>query len=109
MYSQYEIRKVGSEQFKAAQGRANAFGEGPTFNFSAAFALANIDAMTNFCVTEPKMLNGESLVRENELLYAVDVHGGPGGFVEYVLIFVIFKSFGPIILYYCSCSNLFFM
>lgn len=52
------------------------------FQFNNAYLYANIDALTGFALTNPCLRNGQSIVGENELLYAVDIHGGPGGFVE---------------------------
>jgi hypothetical protein len=62
------------------------FGKGPVFHHSEAYLLANIDALTNWCITKPTSKHGELLVSAgNDILYVGDIHGGPGGFAEYIL------------------------
>lgn len=62
------------------------FGSGPVFHHSEAYLLANIDALTNWSITKPINKHGELLVGQNgpEILYVGDIHGGPGGFAEWV-------------------------
>ncbi|ODN03599.1 Cap-specific mRNA (nucleoside-2'-O-)-methyltransferase 1 [Orchesella cincta] len=86
MEVKYEIRKVGGPAYQELQQRLNDYANPPViFQFNSAYLYANIDALTGFALTNPCARNGESIVGENELLYAVDIHGGPGGFVEYML------------------------
>ncbi|CAL8102864.1 unnamed protein product [Orchesella dallaii] len=86
MEVKYEIRKVGGPAYQDLQKRLNDFANPPViFQFDSAYLYANIDALTGFSLSNPCARNGESIVNENELLYAVDIHGGPGGFVEYML------------------------
>ncbi|XP_021956771.1 cap-specific mRNA (nucleoside-2'-O-)-methyltransferase 1 isoform X3 [Folsomia candida] len=87
MEVKYQIRNVSGERYKALQDRMMDFGSGPVFHHSEAYLLANIDALTNWSITKPINKHGELLVGQNgpEILYVGDIHGGPGGFAEYVL------------------------
>ncbi|GAB0094021.1 Cap-specific mRNA (nucleoside-2'-O-)-methyltransferase 1 [Sergentomyia squamirostris] len=51
----------------------------------AAVKMANIDSLLGFMFTNPVDEDGQSLVKDHELLYFADVCAGPGGFSEYVL------------------------
>lgn len=58
------------------------FGNGPIFHHNEAYLLANLDALTGWAITRPTNKHGELLVEPNDILYVVDIHGGPGGFAE---------------------------
>ncbi|XP_042901546.1 cap-specific mRNA (nucleoside-2'-O-)-methyltransferase 1 isoform X2 [Parasteatoda tepidariorum] len=75
------------EEMRKARTRSNPFEtiRGGIFLNRAAMKMANMDAMFDFMFSQPKKMNGESLIENNELLYFADVCAGPGGFSEYVL------------------------
>lgn len=55
------------------------------FQNRAAMKMANIDCVLEFEITNPRTIDGESMVKEPELLYFADICAGPGGFSEYIL------------------------
>ena len=75
------------EETRKARTRSNPYEliKGAFFLNRAAMKMANMDAVLDFCFTNPRDLNGKSLVGNGELLYFADVCAGPGGFSEYVL------------------------
>ncbi|ELT98047.1 hypothetical protein CAPTEDRAFT_154782 [Capitella teleta] len=75
------------EEMRKARTRSNPYEliKGVFFQNRAAMKMANMDAVLDFCFTEPRTVEGRSLVQPNELLYFADVCAGPGGFSEYVL------------------------
>lgn len=78
---------LGADDMRCARTRSNPFEtiRGSIFQNRAAVKMANIDARFEFMFTSPKDEQGNSLIRENDLLYFADVCAGPGGFSEYVL------------------------
>jgi len=44
--------------------------------------MANIDALMEHALTNPKGPTGATLIGPNELLYFADIYGGPGGCAE---------------------------
>uniref|UniRef100_A0A336LYZ0 Cap-specific mRNA (nucleoside-2'-O-)-methyltransferase 1 n=1 Tax=Culicoides sonorensis TaxID=179676 RepID=A0A336LYZ0_CULSO len=79
--------KLGSVDMMKARTRANPFEtiKHNVFQNRAAVKMANIDQMFDFMFTDPRDINGQPLVREDDLLYFADVCAGPGGFSEYIL------------------------
>lgn len=68
----------------SARSRSNAF-ESIRYAFfmnRAALKIANLDAITQFHLTNPKTKSGRTVVGELELFYFADVCAGPGGFSE---------------------------
>ncbi|EDV34774.1 uncharacterized protein Dana_GF21495 [Drosophila ananassae] len=72
---------------RRARSRCNPFEiiRSSIFLNRAAVKMANIDSMCDFMFTNPRDLDGHSLVANDELLYFTDMCAGPGGFSEYVL------------------------
>ncbi|XP_037725973.1 cap-specific mRNA (nucleoside-2'-O-)-methyltransferase 1 [Drosophila subpulchrella] len=72
---------------RRARSRCNPFEtiRSSIFLNRAAVKMANIDSMCDFMFTNPRDLDGQSLVAADELLYFTDMCAGPGGFSEYVL------------------------
>lgn len=78
---------LGADDMRNARTRCNPFetiGRSIFLN-RAAVKMANMDAIMNFMFTNPIDEHGNSLVREDDLLYFADVCAGPGGFSEYIL------------------------
>ena len=75
---------MSADKFAALRNKFNEFefDRGAIFHHGAAIKLANIDALTGSALTNPKDRRGQNLVGPNELLYFVDMYGGPGGFPE---------------------------
>lgn len=78
---------LGADDMRKARTKSNPFEtiRGAMFLNRAAVKMANIDSLLDFMFTSPVDEEGESLVREDDLLYFADVCAGPGGFSEYVL------------------------
>jgi cap1 methyltransferase len=55
--------------------------KGP-FMCRAGMKMANLDAILNFELTQPKRKDDSSALGQNELFYFSDVCAGPGGFTE---------------------------
>ncbi|XP_002738079.1 cap-specific mRNA (nucleoside-2'-O-)-methyltransferase 1-like [Saccoglossus kowalevskii] len=79
--------KLDSEEMRQARTRSNPYEtiRGGIFLNRAAMKMANMDYVFDFMFTNPKTLDGQPLVKGNELLYFADICAGPGGFSEYVL------------------------
>lgn len=79
--------KLGADDMRNARTRSNPFEtiRGSIFQNRAAVKMSNIDALFEFMFTKPVDEHGNSLIRDNDLLYFADVCAGPGGFSEYVL------------------------
>eukprot|EP00096_Caligus_rogercresseyi_P000286 TRINITY_DN10695_c0_g1_i1.p1 TRINITY_DN10695_c0_g1~~TRINITY_DN10695_c0_g1_i1.p1 ORF type:complete len:816 (-),score=171.50 TRINITY_DN10695_c0_g1_i1:134-2581(-) len=75
------------DEVRKARSRSNPFEtiSKAIFLNRAAVKMANMDAIFDFMFTSPKTMEGEDMVKRNELLYFADVCAGPGGFSEYVL------------------------
>lgn len=82
IFIQYQIRNVSGERYKTLQDRMMEFGKGPIFHHNEAYLLANIDALTDWCITKPTSKHGELLCSQQDILMVGDIHGGPGGFAE---------------------------
>ncbi|XP_031628389.1 cap-specific mRNA (nucleoside-2'-O-)-methyltransferase 1-like [Contarinia nasturtii] len=79
--------KLGTDDMRNARSRSNPFEtiSNAIFMNRAGVKMANLDAVCDWMFTNPVDEAGQSLVKENELLYFADVCAGPGGFSEYVL------------------------
>ncbi|XP_037035542.1 cap-specific mRNA (nucleoside-2'-O-)-methyltransferase 1-like [Bradysia coprophila] len=51
----------------------------------AAVKFANIDSLLGYMFSNPVDKLGRSIIEPNELMYFVDIWGGPGGFADYLL------------------------
>ncbi|KAL1240362.1 Protein PALS1 [Trichinella pseudospiralis] len=86
-----ELHNMKEWRLRSARSRANPFEsiKSAIFQNRAAIKLANLDALVDFQLTDPKDADGNSLVPNvaeyPELFYFADVCSGPGGFTEYVL------------------------
>lgn len=76
---------INKNEFMWARSRCNKFEKigRSIFQNRSAVKMANLDAILNFILTDPKNENCDSA--SNEILYFADVCAGPGGFSEYVL------------------------
>ncbi|XP_037920723.1 cap-specific mRNA (nucleoside-2'-O-)-methyltransferase 1 isoform X2 [Hermetia illucens] len=79
--------KLDGNKMRFARNRSNPFEliKGAIFMNRAAVKMANIDSLCDFMFTNPVDENGQSLIKNNDLLYFADICAGPGGFSEYVL------------------------
>lgn len=79
------LQTFSNEELLSIRKRSNPFEatEKVIFVNRAATKFANLDAILHF--TNPVTRDNESLLLENELLLFVDICGGPGGFVDYML------------------------
>ncbi|OUC44802.1 ribosomal RNA large subunit methyltransferase J, partial [Trichinella nativa] len=86
-----ELHNIKDWCLRSARSRANPFEliKSAIFQNRAAIKLANLDALVDFQLTDPKDADGNSIVPNvaeyPELFYFADVCSGPGGFTEYVL------------------------
>ncbi|KRX21674.1 MAGUK p55 subfamily member 5 [Trichinella nelsoni] len=86
-----ELHNIKDWRLRSARSRANPFEsiKSAIFQNRAAIKLANLDALVDFQLTDPKDADGNSIVPNvaeyPELFYFADVCSGPGGFTEYVL------------------------
>ncbi|KRZ77062.1 MAGUK p55 subfamily member 5 [Trichinella papuae] len=86
-----ELHNMKDWRLRSARSRANPFEsiKSAIFQNRAAIKLANLDALVDFQLTDPKDADGNSVVPNvaeyPELFYFADVCSGPGGFTEYVL------------------------
>lgn len=78
---------LGGADMRKARARSNPFEtiKSNIFMNRAAVKMANMDAMFDYMFTNPVDEDGNSLVRDNDLVYFADVCAGPGGFSEYFL------------------------
>nr|XP_029712309.1 LOW QUALITY PROTEIN: cap-specific mRNA (nucleoside-2'-O-)-methyltransferase 1 [Aedes albopictus] len=79
--------QLGGADMRKARTRSNPFEKikSNIFMNRAAVKMANMDAMFDYMFTNPVDEDGNSLVRDNDLIYFADVCAGPGGFSEYFL------------------------
>ena len=59
--------------------------DGDIFLNRAAMKMANLDALTDYLFTDPRLSDGRPALQEHELLTFADICAGPGGFSQYVL------------------------
>lgn len=78
---------LGGTDMRKARARSNPFEtiKSNIFMNRAAVKMANMDAMFDYMFTNPVDEAGNSLVRDDDLIYFADVCAGPGGFSEYFL------------------------
>ena len=75
------------EEMRKARTKSNPYEtiRGVFFLNRAAMKMANIDAILDFILTNPRDQLGKPVLQPNELMYFADICAGPGGFSEYVL------------------------
>ncbi|XP_036227972.2 cap-specific mRNA (nucleoside-2'-O-)-methyltransferase 1 isoform X2 [Bactrocera oleae] len=82
-----EFDKLNDSELRRARSRSNPFEtiRSSIFLNRAAVKMANIDSMCDYMFTNPRYMDGTSMLQNNELLYFADICAGPGGFSEYIL------------------------
>jgi len=83
-YPQDDISELDENGLLGARVRSNPFEtiRSSIFMNRAAVKIANLDAVLQFNLTNPKTRSGHNFVSPNDLLYFADVCAGPGGFSE---------------------------